>query len=336
MFEAIKDEKRFLFEADLKPLQGNRFQPTGFPDIGAAEYKLPDGTRMLLVESAQSMANHLEAAITQPDGEVIKELSGISYIRAIIEGEAKTKTTSLIEAHRINSPWIINSMKEVLSNEMGLQYNSVTSVDWQRVAAVLFKYDLNTLLHGVFLVGIDSRLKMPRALSSFIEASNVIEVVSGGVKFDHIDPKGKLVMPEGKTKQDVLGNIPFQRVEYTAGKIRVCFNVDLGLLRSYRLGEDAFDLLVAVSLLKIQRFLSTGTRLRTACDLGTDGPVRVTSGGEFIFPEPEALIEFTKKKIAACQGLFASPPVTEFKVNAVLPKKEKKEGPEEADIQEED
>src|ERR1700739_4732818 len=56
----LNDIPRLLLEADLAPVIGNRFQPTGFADLGAAEYKLPDGTKMLLVESAQSVANRLE------------------------------------------------------------------------------------------------------------------------------------------------------------------------------------------------------------------------------------------------------------------------------------
>src|ERR1039457_3074600 len=61
--ESLKTEPRLLLEAKLNPLAGTRFQPTGFPDLGAAQYKLPDGTDMLLVESAQSMANRLEAVL---------------------------------------------------------------------------------------------------------------------------------------------------------------------------------------------------------------------------------------------------------------------------------
>jgi CRISPR-associated protein Csb1 len=59
--DALKKEPRLLLEAKLKPVAGSRFQPTGFPDLGPAAYNLPDGTQMLLVESAQSMANRLEA-----------------------------------------------------------------------------------------------------------------------------------------------------------------------------------------------------------------------------------------------------------------------------------
>ncbi len=57
--DALKDSPRLLIEARLKPVQGTRFQPTGFPEIGAAEYDGPEGEKMLLVESAQSMANRL-------------------------------------------------------------------------------------------------------------------------------------------------------------------------------------------------------------------------------------------------------------------------------------
>ena len=52
--DALKDQPRLLFEARLKPLAGTRFQPTGFPDLGAAQYKLNDGTEMLLVFCANS------------------------------------------------------------------------------------------------------------------------------------------------------------------------------------------------------------------------------------------------------------------------------------------
>ena len=60
-FSPLEKAPRLLMEAELEPVQGTRFQPTGFPDLGAATYEGPDGTPMLLVESAQSMANRLES-----------------------------------------------------------------------------------------------------------------------------------------------------------------------------------------------------------------------------------------------------------------------------------
>ena len=74
MFETLKNTNRLLMEVEFSPVQGDRFQPTGFPDLGGATYQLADGTRMLLVESAQSMANRLENTIVGPDNELLKEL----------------------------------------------------------------------------------------------------------------------------------------------------------------------------------------------------------------------------------------------------------------------
>ena len=88
------------------PLQGDRFQPTGFADIGPATYHAPNGTRMLLVESAQSMANRLERTIIGPDYQLIADLKGLSYVKAKlqVQGGDSSETNSLIEAHRIKLP----------------------------------------------------------------------------------------------------------------------------------------------------------------------------------------------------------------------------------------
>ena len=103
---------RVLLEADLVPMQGQRFQPTGFADLGAAVYTLPDGTRMLLVESAQSMANRLEQTILTPEGTLMPELEGLSCVTAVLHGKGREdfSTSSLLEAHRLASPFIISRM----------------------------------------------------------------------------------------------------------------------------------------------------------------------------------------------------------------------------------
>jgi len=37
--EKLKGVPRLLLEVELQPVQGDRFQPTGFPDLGAAIYE---------------------------------------------------------------------------------------------------------------------------------------------------------------------------------------------------------------------------------------------------------------------------------------------------------
>ena len=72
---------RLLFEIPLKPLQGNRFQPTGFPSLGAATFQTAGGTS-LLVESAQSMANRLEMTVWDAAVNDVKdEFKGLSHVR---------------------------------------------------------------------------------------------------------------------------------------------------------------------------------------------------------------------------------------------------------------
>ena len=318
---------RLLIEADLKPVQGDRFQATGFADLGPARYTLPAGTEMLLVESAQSVANRLEATCwDDARNELLPELAGLPYIR--VEGDAGPLTNSILEAHRINSPYILEGQdtKVIDALEQEAAGTEIGPVDTARLAKTVIKYDANALLHGVFLAKSQlagGRLRLPRVLSGFIEARNVREAESGGVKNDRVNPSGD-------TKQG-FGNVPFHRTEFTAERITAYFNLDLALLRGYGLGDDATKLLVALSLFKITRFLSTGLRLRTACDLYLAGGIRVTRPAEFELPAESELLSAIKAGITACRkaGLFADPPVT---VVQWKPKKQskKKSGTEQA------
>src|SRR2546425_12889911 len=96
---ALASQPRLLLEVPLKPLQGTRFQPTGFPDLGAATFDGPDGRRMLLVESAQSIANRLETVCwdTVAD-DWIEPLKGLPVVR-VKDKDAKPLTNSGLEAH---------------------------------------------------------------------------------------------------------------------------------------------------------------------------------------------------------------------------------------------
>lgn len=299
---------RLLVEADLVPLQGQRFQPTGFADLGAAVYTLPDGTRMLLVESAQSMANHLEQTIVTLDGEVIPELEGISYVTAALQGPnmEPLSTSTLLEAHRLASPFIIADRtfkdrfrKEAASSPKGL-------LDWKRIHATIFKYDVNSLLHGVFLSIVDGgRIKVPRLISAFIEARNVREAISGGVK-NSFDPTGNLRHAE--YDKDVYSNVPYQRTEYTAERITAYFNLDVDGIRALGLPKEAQELLFCLGLYKMRRLLSGSLRLRTACDLRLDGEPRLS--GMDSLPTEAELLAALQQAVAACAPLFAQPPVT--------------------------
>jgi CRISPR-associated protein Csb1 len=322
----LNNTPRLLIEADLAPVAGNRFQPTGFADLGAAEYALPDGTKMLLVESSQSVANRLERVCLDGDGPGIDPaLNGLPYLVAELEGAGTpNKTSSLVEAHRIGSPYFLlnKGFGDALVKEM--DYNPKQPLSWARIYATLFKYDTNSLVHGVFLSLLEGgRVRTPRAVTGFIEARDVVRVVSGGVKNSPVDPTGKTQVADVKASESgVYSNVPYARVEYVADKIQAYFNLDLSLIRGFRLGEDATKLLIALSLLKIRRFLDTSLRLRTACDLQLQA-VRTTSPLDFTLPPEADLLSAVQTGIQACSPQFAKPAVTELKTRVKIVDKEK-------------
>lgn len=343
-YERLKDAPRLLVEAKLKPLQGHRFQPTGFADLGPARYTLPDGTEMLLIESAQSVANRMELACWDSAAQdLISDLQGLSYIK-ITDGDNRHVSNSLLEAHRINSEYVMKEAKRVMKTngqrkpsdksfneefaaEIG--YAKDGRVDWKQFHAGLLKYDPNSLIHGCFLEEIGGRLRATRVLSGFIEASGVAVAESGGVK-------NNIVQPELKGGE---GNVPFHRTEFVAKEIKAFFNLDLALLRGYGLGHnddakkngnfywsDAEKLLIALSLFKMRRFLSTGLRLRTACDLEVDGELAVTHPKDFVVSDESILLKECKHCIGNCKSLFADPAITEVEWKPSKKKAKKEEG----------
>jgi CRISPR-associated protein Csb1 len=194
----LQKSSRLLAEASLQPVQGGRFQPTGFPDLGAARYELPDRTEMLLVESAQSMANRLEAICwDEASDELQAPLKGMPYVRVKLWNSQTTN--SILEAHRLNSPYIMNddAFKEELrqkanvpqctrgrgqSSDSDDEEVGAGLVDRRALARAVFFFDPCSILHGVFLVNLDGRVRLQRCISSFIEAKNVRRADSGGVK----------------------------------------------------------------------------------------------------------------------------------------------------------
>jgi CRISPR-associated protein Csb1 len=319
-YEKVRREPRLLMDIELKPIQGDRFQPTGFPDIGAAVYQRPDGTRMALVESAQSMANRLESTIIRDNGvDIVDELEGTPYIRSEINfGGSTIHTSSLVEAHRLASPFIVKDKGfiEKFKSEAGI--NKDAPLDWKIINKTIFKYDPNSLIHGVFISNVEGgRVKAPRILTAFIEAEGITEVESGGVKNDFISPSGNIRVEErgkaekNKGSQEGYGNVPYHRTEYNAKKITAYFNIDISLIEGSGLDESGKKLLFFMSLYKIMRFLNGDMRLRTACDLKKVGGLHIDNISEVSdLPNLESLKNKIRGLIEDCKrkNLFADSP----------------------------
>lgn len=351
-YEKLKSNPRILIEAALKPVAGTRIQPTGFPDLGPALYDAADGKPTLLVESAQSMANRMEAVCwDDAKDDLVDVLAGMPYVKVRLNGigSGTDTTSSILEFHRLNSPYIMNGVTadqktfaDVLKPELGMVAATGTSAkgkskgktkddapaedasndkepddvagvaNLRKLAAVCFKYDPNSLVHGVFLEKIAGRLRHPRALSSFVEASDVRRADSGGVKFDRALPKPKVA---GVDAKGGYGNVPFHRTEFTAKTITAFFSIDLAQIRGYGLSDDATQLLIALSLWKVRAFLDSSMRLRTACELDlVEGEKSILPKRPegFSLPTATELAQSVTSLIKKCKTAFADPTVTEL------------------------
>ncbi len=298
---------RLLFTVPLRPVQGDRFQPTGFPSLGAATYQSKDGQK-LLVESAQSMANRLEMACWDGSKNTpASVLDGISHVTVTRKGVFLTD--SMLESHRINSPYLLEGKDRKFFNNLKAELGGLEEgpIDRKKLAQVLLKYDVGSLIHGVFLAKKDlagGRLRVARALSAFIDASGVGVAASGGVKNDHVNPSGD-------TKSG-FGNVPFSRDEFVADQIDCHINLDLAQIRGYGLEPRIQNLLILLALHRVRKLLDGDLRLRTACDLEPfDRENCAASRPEgFKLPSLEELEGSVKTAIADCKELMTHTTVT--------------------------
>ena len=301
---------RILLECELKPVQGYRFQPTGFPSLGAAEYVAEtEGGRVncLLVESTQSLANWLEK-VCMGDAGPVEQLSGIPVVR-LVDDDDRFIANTMTEAHRINSSYLLRgkdtALKDLLESEIGSAGKTAEATKLA-FAKFLLKYDTPTLLHGAWIPELaDSNCRLTRILSAFIDATGTNPAESGIAKKDSMDSTGKANKKGGSEKG--YGNIINSRREYTARTIMLYFSIDLSLMRSYRLGDAAEELLLALAVWKIRKLTGDEIRFRTACDLRAAGGLVVTSPEGYELPSLEEAEADLKKCIERCraESLFA-------------------------------
>jgi len=267
---ALKDQPRLLLEAKLKPVRAAA--PTHWiPRPRSRHLRWPrrhqDAPRRV---PRRDTANRLESVCWDTvNNNWVAPLKGLPAV-LVSDKDGKPLTNSVMEAHRLNSAYIATAegFDEI---KKAVAFDATRPLNLGSLVKALLKYDPNSLLHGIFLEKIAGVIRLPRALTGFIEAKEVTTVASGGVKNDRV----KAGTEEGKTAKEGFGNVPFHREEFT-GEITAFFNLDLALIRGFGLGEDVEALLIAIALFKIQRFLRDGLRLRTACDLDLVGELQIT------------------------------------------------------------
>lgn len=300
---------RLRFTIPLEPATGSIFQPTGFPDIGAATFQRPNGdgrgtTECLLVESAQSMANHLESVgwddATQAP---VAALDGLPWVRVLADDDGRFLTSSRLESHRLASAFVKDSfldgmpMKQVIRERLELRAD--TPLDHRAIASAVFALDPLCLVHGVFFAEKadvwPGQPKIARAITAIVEAVDVRAVNSGGVKRDMVLHSAG----EGTTSEGGYGSIPFHRQEFTAREITLHVSVDRLQFASYGLGDEATALLEAIALWEVRTLVDQGLRLRTACDFEVAGGAALTE-----LPAGDMLAEHVRSGVSACSHLL--------------------------------
>ena len=301
---------RLILQATLVPVTGDLFQPAGFPDIGHVIYDAPrkDGTKekVCIVDSAASMANHLEAVslASAQTLELHPDLEGMPYLECLtdapgsIGGTTPTRlvVTSLSEGHRLASSYFVEEKKATngvlvrdgrvttdkfataLRNAFGLEDRThPLPGDWWSVFRTIFRYDPNSLIHGILFPAMG--IKLSRVLTAHHEAFGADRVGLSGVKFDKL----------GKTTS---GQPIFSVDKETAREIRATFVIDLSLIRSFGRGTNGLSdnqklFLLELALWKIGRLLSGPYRFRSGCDLKLAALTRVEKGQATELPATE-------------------------------------------------
>jgi len=299
---------RELYRVPMQPVAGSRFQPTGFPDIGAALFDRPVGEdgwqQCLVLESAQSMANHLEAGAWEAgEDRPAPALAGLPYVRVVDEHGAYV-TSSRTEAHRLASAFVKDAtldgqgMRDVIRERLDLHDD--TPLSPREIAGAVFAMDPMCLVHGVFFAETDKvwpgQPKIARALSAFVEAYDVKEVISGGVKRDDVRHSTK---DAAGGAAEGYGSVPFHRSEYVARRIEASFVLDLDQIESYGLADPAAELLATAGRWEIRSLFDRGFRPRTGCDLEIEDPAALGA-----LPSLETLSAQLRGLIAQCGELL--------------------------------
>lgn len=293
-----------IIKARLEPIgDQDRFQPAGFPEIGHVIYDAPrpNGQRekICIVDSPASMANHLEAVCLAGPNEIElhQDLWGLPYVVCVTDRSHtvennkivldpndphdKPVNTTLTEGHRLASDYFLEGrigeqrFRDVLRKEFGIievkkdKTYFVHPENWWDIYKVIFKYDPNSLVHGVMFAR--EQIKIPRFLTAHLEAYGASRVGRSGVKFDRL----------GKT---VSGQPIFPVDEETAHDICATFILDLARLRSLGRNNRGLEdkqkcLLLGLALWKIKKITDIPWRYRTQCYLKKAGGLEISLEG---------------------------------------------------------
>ena len=292
MTDELLAAHRLIVQADLRPTVGSTFQPTGFPNLGAAEFTRPGQPPSVLVESVQSMTNHLERVLWDDARQRPIELIGALAWVEVQAPDGTHLTSSREEAHRLSGAYVREAAIDGMSGSDWLIERLGIAAkrphDRQEIARAIFAMDPLCLVHGVFFSekGFHGNPKVRRAMHAVIEAHDAAPAISGGVKRD--DVAFEADKSTGRGSEAGYGFIPFARTEYTARSIVLSVAVDLDQIRGYGLSPEQTRVVESLAIYELVSVLDGPLRLRTACDLTTTQVEVETPVGARLPPLDEA------------------------------------------------
>ncbi|MFZ9752444.1 MAG: type I-G CRISPR-associated RAMP protein Csb1/Cas7g [Cyanobium sp.] len=303
------------------------FVPAGFADVGHSVVRdASSGENLVIVDSVQSLANHLEATLVEGPGQLITGLEALPFVRlTLTDAAGRTRTSSSLELpHRLASGWLCK-VKEFADFQAALAKDILDN----GIAAATFRRCPNSLLHGVFysqLAGLDPNVaKSPRLLSAEVVAKGAQSITDGGVARDPFVVKGDFdweavfAPPEkdsakaGESKVSALGvgYIVHRHQAFIAREIELSVYLAEGRIKRLPLPEPAREVLRLLARIKLALLLAEPLDLRAHC-------IFQVKAGE-IPPElkdPDRLLTQLQQQLQECQrlGLLQDPPITEFEL----------------------
>jgi CRISPR-associated protein Csb1 len=291
------------------------------------------GKNLVIVDSVQSLANHLESTLVAEPGQAIEGLQAMPYIRLTITDPAgRTRRTSSLELpHRLASGWFCKA-KEL----KGFQEELAKDILDNGIAVATFRRCPNSLLHGVFysqLEGLDPNVaKTPRLLTAEVVAKGAQSVSDGGVAKDPLFPSGDgfdveaLVGAKAKAAEVGAGYIPYRHQAFIAEEIELSIYLAEGRMARLPLPDPAREVLRLLARLKLARLLAEPLDLRAHCIFEVENLFGIPEQ----LQNPEGLLDELRHRLQDCQelGLLRNPPVTDFQLTlaAAKPKASKTKG----------
>ena len=309
----------------LKPVLPT-FVPAGFVDVGTSVVRdATSGENLVIVDSVQSVANHLEATLVAEPGQAITGLEAMPYVRLTITDPAgRTRSTSSLELpHRLASGWLCKA-KDLKAFQEALAKDILDN----GIAAATFRRCPNSLLHGVFysqLAGLDPNVaKTPRLLSAEVVARGAQSVTDGGVAKDPLTVKGdfnweaSFTAPEknagqvgdNKVSKLGMGFVPYRHQAFIAREIELSVYLAEGRISRLPLPEPARAVLRLLARTKLAMWLAEPLDLRAHCIFQVENGDAIPEG----LRDPAQLLADLQARLQECQqlGLLQEPVITEF------------------------